>query len=87
RVLADPLPSPDRAAATGETRRRVRAALDRLPERERRLLLLRAEGYSYRDIALALELNQTSVGTLLLRARQAFRETYSGEGGDRSDAP
>ncbi len=54
----------------------MRAAIDRLPERERRLLLLRAEGYSYRDMAAALDLNEASVGTLLARARQAFRECY-----------
>jgi RNA polymerase sigma-70 factor (ECF subfamily) len=59
-----------------ESRLRVRRAIDRLPERERRLLLLRAEGYSYRDIAVALELNEASVGTLLARARRSFRECY-----------
>jgi DNA-directed RNA polymerase specialized sigma24 family protein len=49
-----------------------------LPLRERELLLLRAEGYSYRDIASALELNETSVGTLLARARRRFEEAYGG---------
>lgn len=75
-VLADPAPSPEQAAVSEESRRRVRAAIDRLPERERRLLLLRAEGYSYRDISQALDLNEASVGTLLARARSAFRECY-----------
>lgn len=75
-VLADPSPSPDQVALAEESRLRVRKAIDQLPERERRLLLLRAEGYSYRDMAAALELNEASVGTLLARARQAFRECY-----------
>jgi RNA polymerase sigma-70 factor (ECF subfamily) len=75
-VLADPPPSPDQVALAEESRLRVRRAIDRLPQRERRLLLLSAEGYSYRDIAAALELNEASVGTLLARARQAFRECY-----------
>jgi RNA polymerase sigma factor (sigma-70 family) len=75
-VLADRPPSPEQAALAEESRRRVRTAIDRLPEREGRLLLLRAEGYSYRDIAMALDLNEGSVGTLLARARQAFRECY-----------
>jgi RNA polymerase sigma-70 factor (ECF subfamily) len=75
-VLADPPPSPDQAVLAEESRLRVRRAIDRLPERERRLLLLRAEGYSYRDVATALELNEASVGTLLARARQSFRECY-----------
>lgn len=73
---SDPPLSPEAAAAAGDARERVRAVIDRLPERERRLLLLRAEGYSYRDIATALELNEASVGTLLARARTAFRTSF-----------
>jgi len=73
-VLADPPPSPGQAAVATEARERVRAALDHLPAREQQMLLLRAEGYSYRDIAAALELNEASVGTLLARAKRAFRE-------------
>lgn len=75
-VLADSPPAPDQAVMGEESRVRVRAALDRLPERERGLLLLRAEGYSYRDMSVALELNEASIGTLLARARHAFRECY-----------
>ncbi len=75
-VHSDPPPSPEQGTAAEDSRRRVRSALDRLPERERRMLLLRAEGYSYRDIAAALELNAASVGVLLARAKRAFRETY-----------
>jgi len=58
------------------TRTDVRRALDQLGERERSLLLLKAEGYSYRDIARALRLNEASVGTLLARAADAFRRAY-----------
>lgn len=75
-ALGDPPPAPDQAAEAGEIRRRVRHALDRLAERERALLLLHAEGYRYRDIAAALGLREASVGTLLARARRAFRELY-----------
>lgn len=74
--LSDPAPSPKQAAIAEESRRRVRTAIDGLPDRERRLLLLRAEGYSYRDTAAALDLNEASIGTLLARARAAFREGY-----------
>jgi len=76
----------DSAAATdpeidpGESRR-VREALGRVSDRERTLLLLRAEGYAYRDIARALGIHEASVGTLLARARRAFRAAY-GEGAD-----
>ena len=75
-ALSDPPPSPEESVEADDSRRRVRFALDRLPERERRMLLLRGEGYSYRDIAAALELNEASVGVLLARARQAFRRSY-----------
>jgi RNA polymerase sigma factor (sigma-70 family) len=81
-VLADPSPTPAQANDTAEDYTRVRAAMGRLAEREQRLLLLRAEGYSYRDIAEALEMNAASVGTLLARAKQAFRAAYEG-----TDAP
>ena len=80
---ADPPPSPEEATIAADVRLRVRQAIDRLPERERRLLLLHAEGYGYRDIAAALELNERSVGTLLARARQAFRQCYE----ESADAP
>jgi RNA polymerase sigma-70 factor (ECF subfamily) len=76
RAHADPPPSPEEAAAAVDARRRVRSALDRLPERERRMLLLRAEGYSYRDIATVLDLNEASIGVFLTRARSAFRAIY-----------
>ncbi len=82
-VLADPAPSPAEATEVDDARQRVRTAIDRLPEREQRLLLLRAEGYSYRDMATVLDLNEASVGTLLARAKRAFRDLY--EGG--ADAP
>lgn len=82
-VLADPPPAPDQAVEAEDSRKRVRLALDGMPERERSLLLLQAEGYSYREIAVALELNEASVGAFLARARRAFREIYK----ESSDAP
>ncbi|HEY9449616.1 MAG TPA: sigma-70 family RNA polymerase sigma factor [Gemmatimonadaceae bacterium] len=82
-VLSDPPPSPAEEMDAAESRRCVRNAIDRLPERERRMLLLRAEGYSYRDIAIALDINEASVGTLLARAKRAFSDIYE----DASDAP
>lgn len=78
RVHSDPSAPADSAVQSTETRMRVRKALDDMPERDRQLLLLHAEGYSYRDIAAALTLNEASVGTLLVRARRAFRLTYGG---------
>ena len=80
-VLSDPPPAPDEAMEAEDSRRRVRVALDRLPVRERNMLLLQAEGYGYRDIAAALHLNEASVGVLLARARRAFREIYEESSG------
>jgi RNA polymerase sigma factor (sigma-70 family) len=74
--LADPPAMPDQALATDEMRRHVRETVDRLPERDRRMLLLQAEGFSYREIAGGLGLHEASVGTLLARARERFRELY-----------
>ncbi|MDB4950539.1 MAG: polymerase, sigma-24 subunit, subfamily [Gemmatimonadetes bacterium] len=72
-ALADPPPAPDAGVDAPARRQAARRALDGLPERERRMLLLRVEGYSYREIAAALELAEASVGSLLLRARRAFK--------------
>jgi RNA polymerase sigma-70 factor (ECF subfamily) len=76
RVQADPAISPLEAVESEEARLRVRQVVAALPERDQRLLLLRAEGYSYREIASALSLNEASVGTLLARAQRAFRVSY-----------
>jgi RNA polymerase sigma factor (sigma-70 family) len=72
-TVADPPGLPDRDENDSV---RVRNALSALSEREQELLLLRAEGYSYRDLAAALQLHEASIGTLLARAKRAFREAY-----------
>lgn len=74
---SDPSPAPDASVESQDSARRVRATMARLSERERRLLLLSAEGFSYRDIAATLGVRETSVGVFIARARQAFREAYA----------
>jgi RNA polymerase sigma factor (sigma-70 family) len=81
--LGDHPISPALVAEASDSRDRVRAAIARLSDRDRQILLLHAEGYGYRDLAAALQLHEPSIGTFLSRAKQAFREAY--EGGD--DAP
>ena len=76
RAHSDPRPLPDGDADADARRRRARGALDRLTERERRLLLLHADGFTYRDVAHALGLRESSVGTLIARARDAFRAAW-----------
>ena len=68
----------DAALDARELRANVRRALDALPERERQMLLLRYEGFSYREVAHALAINEASVGTLLARAKTAFRDALGG---------
>ena len=48
--------------------RAARAALQRLPDRDRLLLALRAQELSYREIAAAARIRPSSVGRLLARA-------------------
>ena len=67
-------PDPAEAAETAETRSEVRRALARLPDRSAALLALRHSGLSYDEIAAALGLRQSSIGTLLRRAEDAFRK-------------
>lgn len=74
--MGDAPPSPEEDVLAAERRLLVRRALATLPPRERALLLLREEGYSYRELAVALEIVESSVGTLLARAKVAFRRAY-----------
>jgi RNA polymerase sigma-70 factor (ECF subfamily) len=62
------------AVATLDERRRVRAALARLPRRQAVALVLRHSGLSYAEVAAALELSPGSVGTTVRRAEAALRK-------------
>ncbi len=77
--MGDAAPSPDEDVLSAERRMLVRRALDLLPTRDRALLLLREEGHSYRELALSLDIGETSVGTLLARAKVAFRKAYESQ--------
>lgn len=56
---------------------RVQEALAGIPDRDKEILLLRQEGFSYREIADAVGVAHTSVGTLLARALKRFEEAIS----------
>ena len=64
---------PAAVVVASETRDEVRAVLARLPERSAAVLALRYAGLSYAEIAAALDIRASSVGTLLRRAEDAFR--------------
>ena len=59
-----------------ETQQRVRIALAKLKPEWAQILLLRASGHSYKEIASHLEIASTSVGTLLIRAEAGFEKCY-----------
>ena len=66
--VADAPPAPDAQAEAAETRRRVRAALETLSERDRQMVLMQQEGFRYREIAEAVGTTTQSVGTMIARA-------------------
>lgn len=74
--LPRPPRTPDEIAASVQEQARVRTVLATLPSREASLLLLQSDGCTYDEIARTLALNPASVGTLLARARTAFRQHY-----------
>jgi RNA polymerase sigma-70 factor (ECF subfamily) len=57
-----------------DERRRVRAALARLPRRQAVALVLRHSGLAYAEVAAALDLSPGSVGTTVRRAESALRK-------------
>ncbi|HXY19327.1 MAG TPA: sigma-70 family RNA polymerase sigma factor [Gemmatimonadales bacterium] len=79
-VGAATAPAADAALETDERTAAVRAALETLSEQDRSALLLKAEGFSYDEIAAALGLAKGSVGTTLARARRRLVESFHGQG-------
>src|SRR5947209_5569458 len=67
-------PDPQTLVVEADRRRRVRAALARLPERTAAVLLLRHSGLSYAEIATALGVKVGNVGTVLRRAEETLRK-------------
>lgn len=84
--LDRPQPGPDADFERREQQDQVRAALARLSDRDREALLLKAEGFSYEEIADALGLAKGAVGTTLARARRRLVEAYGADGQVRNVA-
>lgn len=68
--------TPEDVRSSEDERRRVRSVLARLRRRDAALLLLRADDLAYDEIGVALGLAPSSIGTLLKRAQNAFRNEY-----------
>jgi len=75
--------TPDELFLATEEQGRVRTVLAAMPRRQAELLLLRSDDGSYEELAVAFSINPASVGTLLSRARQAFRQEYVKRYGDQ----
>ena len=69
-------PSPDLTLERAQDAAMARKALDALGERDRQALLLKEEGLDYGEIAGILEIEKSSVGTTLSRARKRLAEAY-----------
>ncbi len=65
---------PQKQAEVNEERRRVREALGHLPPKPATVLVLRASGLSYAEVAQAIGVGIGQVGTLLRRAEDALRK-------------
>ena len=56
--------------------RRVRRALSLIKPAQAQLLILRTSGFSYKELAEALNVKASGVGTMLNRAEEEFRACY-----------
>jgi RNA polymerase sigma factor (sigma-70 family) len=73
--MADPPPDPHALLEARERDAVVRAALAELSDKERAALLMREEGFTHREIALALGTTTGSIGTLVARALDRLART------------
>ncbi|MEZ4769344.1 MAG: sigma-70 family RNA polymerase sigma factor [Caldilineales bacterium] len=81
---------PADAVVRRDEQERVRLVLQRLPERQASLLLLRHAGLSYNELASVLDVAPGSIGTVRARAHAAFAAAYQDAaagptGGDDDD--
>ena len=74
---------PDEELGRESDIRKAQEALDKVDEPQRSCLLLRHEGLSYREIAAALGLKESNVGSLIARGRMKFMKLYGKAAKDR----
>lgn len=80
---ADPTPGPADDLHRGEVSRRVSAAMEILPERQRAALVLcHHQGMSNAQAAAVLEVSVEALESLLSRARRTLRKTLRSEAED-----
>src|SRR5262245_10595991 len=74
--VAERVATPEDVPAVKADQEAVRRVLAAIKQSHAQLLILRSEGLSYVELASALQLNPSSVGTLLARAQHAYRKEY-----------
>ncbi|CUB51153.1 putative ECF RNA polymerase sigma factor SigI [Bacillus subtilis] len=55
---------------------KVQTILNKMNDRERTLLLMKFSGFQYKEITEILQIEISSIGTLLVRAKMKFRKIY-----------
>jgi RNA polymerase sigma-70 factor (ECF subfamily) len=80
-VLPGVAPNPAVEAERQLEQAAVRRVLARMKPRSAQLLVLRHSGLSYAEVAGALQLAPSSIGTLLARAEQEFESLYRAQEG------
>jgi RNA polymerase sigma-70 factor, ECF subfamily len=68
RKRADPAPSPEQQVLLDERMKRFEEAFAQLTPKQRQCVLLRAQGFRYREIALTLGISVQRVGELMQRS-------------------
>jgi RNA polymerase sigma-70 factor, ECF subfamily len=82
----DRAPAPDEVLDRSEKSARVRKALAELRDIDREVLLLKAEGFDYDEIAATTGLAKGAIGTTIARARRRLVEAYRAEEKDQHAA-
>ena len=70
-------------ANTAIEREEVRRVLRQISERSAQLLMLHHSGFSYKEIAEALQISPNSVGTILARAEKEFEQKWEAQNASR----
>lgn len=85
-LLTDPGPTPLRQLESSRSMAQLETLLTQLPLAQREVLLLReVEGFSYQEMATALEISEGTVKSRLARARDALLQARRDTTGESDD--
>ncbi|MGB9780835.1 RNA polymerase sigma factor SigX [Caldanaerobacter sp.] len=73
------LEGPEEIAIKNFEKSKVKEILLKMNKRDMMCLILKHSGYSYEEIAVALGIKKSSVGTTIARAQKKFKELYEKE--------